>query len=360
MKTASGPPVVSLRAVAALFIARQHLTRPRSRRLNAARLTRFAEDVGGIQLDSINVVDRAHHLTVWSRFGPYDRKTLERLIYRRRALFEYWAHAACIVPIAHFSAWRRAMLEYSTRSRGWAAWLKKNGKVLRQVEEAIRERGVLGNADFTDRRGRGGAGWWNWKPAAHALDYLWMSGRTAVHSRVHFQKRFDLAERVLPDIQAMEALPREEFLLWHVRRSLHAMGAATWADLRLYLTFPKMTIAERRKALYALARQRRGGRGCGEGRFGQVVCAWPRTSTRWRRRAGSAPRRAAARCWRRSTRSSGIAHARGVCSASTIASRSTHRGTSARTATIRCPSSTTARFSAAWIPRRIGRRSGWR
>jgi len=51
-----------------------------------------------VQLDSINVLDRAHYLTVWSRFGPYDRARLDRLVYRRRLLFEYWAHAACLVP----------------------------------------------------------------------------------------------------------------------------------------------------------------------------------------------------------------------------------------------------------------------
>src|SRR5437667_118942 len=62
-----------LRAVAALFLERQHLGRPRATALTARRLGRFIEDVGGLQLDSINVLDRAHYLTVWSRFGPYDR-----------------------------------------------------------------------------------------------------------------------------------------------------------------------------------------------------------------------------------------------------------------------------------------------
>ena len=95
--------IVPRRAVAALFLHRQHLARPRAHRLTPARLTRFAEDVGGIQMDSINVLERAHYLTVWSRFGPYDRRVLDRLVYERRVLFEYWAHAACLVPTAHFN-----------------------------------------------------------------------------------------------------------------------------------------------------------------------------------------------------------------------------------------------------------------
>lgn len=249
-------PKFPLRAVAALFIERQHLTRPRSRRLTAANLSRFAEDTGGIQLDSINVVERAHHLTLWNRFGPYPRPTLERLAYRQRLLFEYWAHAACLVPAAHRAPWRRVMLDYSRRSRGWGAWLRKHRLVLDAVEQAIRDEGPLGNADFTRRQPPGTrkrqGGWWNWKPATHALDYLWMSGRTMVHSRRHFQKRFDLAERVMPESPGFVPPSREEFVAWHVRRSLHAMGAAPYTDLARYLTYPRMQVAERRKALNAL------------------------------------------------------------------------------------------------------------
>ena len=239
-----------LSAVAALFLERQHLRHPRRHPFSPARVARLAADTGGLQLDSINVVDRAHYLTVWSRFGAYDRRALDRLVYERRTLFEYWAHAACLVPTEHFAAWRRAMLDYHTRSRGWARWLKKNRGTLQAVERAIHEGGPLGSADFTHRRRpRGEAGWWNWKPTTHALDYLWMSGRTLVHSRQHFQKRFDLAERLMPDALALAPLDVGDFHRWHLRQSLHAMGAATDADLRLYLTFPRHAPAERRRAL---------------------------------------------------------------------------------------------------------------
>jgi uncharacterized protein len=244
-----GVPVFSRRAVAALYLERQHLARPRTRRLTAASLARFAEDTGGIQLDSINVVDRAHHLTLWSRFGPYRRAALERLVYRRRVLFEYWAHVACLVPMTHLPAWRRAMLDYQTRHRGWTRFLRRHPKLLQAVEEAIRERGPLGNADFAAARNGRASGWWNWKPATHALDFLWMSGRTIVHSRAHFQKRFDLLERALPAAAGAGCLDAPAFRRWHLERSLHAMGAATETDLRMYLTFPRTAAAERRVVL---------------------------------------------------------------------------------------------------------------
>jgi hypothetical protein len=198
------------------------------------------------------VVERGHLLTLWSRFGPYDRRVVERAAYRRRLLFEYWAHAACLVPASHYPAWRRAMLDYSRGDRGWGGWLQRNRRVLGAVEEAIATSGPLGSGDFEHRRRPGGGGgWWNWKPAAHALDYLWMSGRTLVHSREHFRKRFDLAERVMPMALALEPLTREAFRRWHLRLSLHALGAAREADLRMYLTYPRLAAAERRRTLRA-------------------------------------------------------------------------------------------------------------
>jgi uncharacterized protein len=237
-------------AVAALFLKRQHLDRPRARRLTAASLVRFAEDAGGIQLDSINVLERAHLLTLWSRFGAYDREVLERLVYRRRLLFEYWAHAACLVPTTQFPMWRRAMLDYEVRHTGWTTWLRKHGPTLKRVEHEFREHGPLGNADFADERpGKRLAGWWTWKPEAHAMDYLWKKGVLGVHSRVHFQRRLDLIERLLPAPLALEPLSPEAFRHWHVRRSLHAMGAASTTDLRMYLTYPRAAVAERRAAL---------------------------------------------------------------------------------------------------------------
>src|SRR4030095_13572680 len=112
--------------------------------------------------------------------------------------------------------------------------------------------GPLETTDSKDHRKERAGGWWNWKPAAHALDYLWMSGRTLVHSRKNFQKRFDLAERLMHEALAPPPLGTEDFQRWHLRRSLHAMGAATETDLRMYLTFPRVGAGERRRWLRRL------------------------------------------------------------------------------------------------------------
>ena len=246
-------PVASLAAVRVLFLERQHLARPRAAGLTERRLTRFVEDVGGIQMDSINVLERAHYLTVWSRFGPYDRARLDRLVYERRLLFEYWAHAACLVPTTTLPWWRRAMLDYRVRHTGWSRWLKRNARVLREVEAAVRAKGPMGNADFDAPRSAGRrGGWWNWKPVQHAFHYLWMTGALTVHSRRHFHKRFDLMERAFPDGLGDDVVSAEAFLRWHLERSLHALGAATETDLARYLSFPRLLLSVRRAALRSM------------------------------------------------------------------------------------------------------------
>ena len=241
-------PVVPLRAVTALFLERQHLSRPRVAAITPRRLGRFVEDVGGLQLDSINVLDRAHYLTVWSRFGPYDRAWLDRQVYRRRLLFEYWAHAACLVPTTMLPWWRRAMLDYQIRHTGWSG-LRRNGKVLDQVKAAVLANGPMANGAFEGRRPSGGGGWWRWGPVQHALHYLWMTGAVTIHSRQHFQKRFDLLERAIPSAAGGEVPSAEDFRRWHLERSLHAMGAATEQDLSGYMTFPRFGPSGRKAPL---------------------------------------------------------------------------------------------------------------
>jgi len=278
--------VLPLRAVAALFLERQHLESPRSESMTPRRLTRFVEDVGGLQIDSINVVERAHYLTVWSRFGPYDRAALDRLVYERRLLFEYWAHAACFVPTSMLPCWRRAMLDYRTAHTGWSNWPRRNAKLIARVTATIAASGPMAHADFEGRRPPGASGWWGWKPVQHALHQLWMTGVVTVDSRRHFHKRFDLFERAIPGVKDVEVVSSDAFARWHVERSLAAMGAATETDLARYMTFPRFAPAVRRRALGAMLAD------------GEVVeVAVEGSSARWlaRRRDLKALERAASR-----------------------------------------------------------------
>lgn len=241
-------------AVARLFLSAQHLDNPRTGPLDPERLTEFTENVCALQLDSINAVERAHYLTVWSRFGPYDKAALDKLVYEDRRFYEYWAHAACLVPKSHLPAWRRAMLDYRSQHTGWSDWLKAHPGLLKKVEESVAERGPVTPADLEPRK-RSAKGWWDWKPVDHALHLLWMQGKVSIHSRKNFHKRFDHADRVA-GFDSIEPLDAQEFDRWHLRRSLRAMGAATAADLKGYLTYPKLPQARRKKALEAALKEK--------------------------------------------------------------------------------------------------------
>lgn len=239
-----------LRAVRELFFKRQHLRRPRALRLTARSLEAFVTDVGGLQLDTINVLERAHYLTAWSRFGEYDRPALDRLIYRRKVLFEYWAHAACYVPRGDLRAWVHVMRSFPIKGKPeWRRWLKKHGDMVRAVEDRVRAEGPLGSVDFEHVRKGRGQGWWDHKPSSRALQYLWMTGRFVVQDRVNFHKRYDLAGRVFPELLELQPSGAEEFVRWHIRKSLRGMGAATDADLRMYLTYPWKLPSDRKRGL---------------------------------------------------------------------------------------------------------------
>ena len=120
--------------------------------------------------------------------------------------------------------------------------------MLKTVQEAVQANGPMGNGDFEGRRPAGG-GWWSWRPVQHALHHLWMTGAFTIHSRQHFQKRYDLLERALPDALGVEPVSSVEFQRWHIERSLRAMGAATELDVARYLTFPRFRPGARRAAL---------------------------------------------------------------------------------------------------------------
>ena len=246
------PPSVSRRAVAALFLERQWLDRPRGRRFSAATLADFAARTCGVQIDSVNVVDRAHHVTLWSRFGEYDRGTLEKLVYGKRVLFEYLTHVACFVDSRDLPLHKAVMDDTPRRfERHHRAWMRNQRDMIAEVERTVAERGPIGNADFEGKR-RGRSGWWSWRPSTHALDYLLKAGRIAVHSRVHFHKRYAGMTSVLPRFADTAPMTLEQAYRARFTRSLAAMGAASMDDLKAYWTWPMWPMPEQRAMLKKL------------------------------------------------------------------------------------------------------------
>ena len=118
----------------------------------------------------------------------------------QRTLFEHWTHDASLIPLAWYAHWKPRFRRDQPRIEASPWWQNLLGedcqRVCAHVLERITAEGPLGSADFDhpDKRGP----WWGWKPQKAALDYLWRTGRLAIHARVNFHKRYDLPTRVLP------------------------------------------------------------------------------------------------------------------------------------------------------------------
>ncbi len=219
-----------------ISLAAQGLAAPTRRAAGGQAALRAAlERLGAIQIDSINVVARNHELVLAARAGAHDPAAFERLVYRRRAGFEYWGHAASFLPIGHYRLFLPRMRRMAAITRGW--WVdvrKRNAALYGPVLDRIRAEGPLAASAFRDPSGPRRGTWWDWAPAKHVLEDLFDQGTVLVHDRVNFERRYDLAERVLPaSVDASEPKPAEAALSLTVLAA-GALGVGTAADLADY------------------------------------------------------------------------------------------------------------------------------
>lgn len=188
--------------------------------------------LGFVQVDSINVVERAHHLTLWSRMPAYRRESLDALLASRH-LFEHWTHDASLLPTEFYPYWHYRFERYKQRVATHRWWRERLGssadEVASSVLERIRAEGPLRSRDFEGAAEPGG--WWGWKEPKAALEYLWRTGQLAVSSRENFQKVYDLAARVLP---AVPVPSPEEFVSWACSSALARLGVGTPAEVAGY------------------------------------------------------------------------------------------------------------------------------
>jgi uncharacterized protein YcaQ len=211
-----------------------------ARAAGPAAVQKAIEAMGFVQVDTINVAERAHHHILMTRFDGYRPNTLRRLLEHDRRLFEHWTRDAAVIPrrwlpwwTVRFERWRQHV-----RSKWWARWSKRLGddpdRVIRSVRSRIEREGPLRSKDFEAERKRAGT-WWDWKPAKTALEYLWRTGELAITRRDGFQKVYDLAERVFPELADAPARAGEEHDAWACRFSLERLGAATALEVSQHL-----------------------------------------------------------------------------------------------------------------------------
>lgn len=191
---------------------------------------RAIEHIGYVQIDTISVVERAHHHVLWSRVANYQAKFLNQLVAERK-IFEYWFHAASWLPMRDY---RFAMPRMRAMKDGKRHWSQNSDKkMMRDILVRIREEGPLRARDFEDTR-KGKKEWWDWKPAKHALEQLFMQGDLMVSGREGFQKIYDLPARVLPDQVNMRPPTLSEYATYLIDTSLRAHGFATQKSI-IYL-----------------------------------------------------------------------------------------------------------------------------
>jgi uncharacterized protein YcaQ len=249
--------------------ARDRLTRAQARRIalfaqgfGEARpqapsrryLRRELERLGLLQIDSVNVLVRAHYMPLFSRLGAYDPAFLDEAAYRprRRSLFEYWGHEASLIrlDLQPLLRWR---MERAARGEGiyggLAAFGREKRDFIRDVLREVERRGPVSAGELSNG-GRGSGSWWGWSDGKRALEWLFWAGAVTTATRRGFERVYDLPERVLPDevVHAPTPSPDEaqRGLLRHAARSL---GIASERCLRDYF---RLDVADARARLTEL------------------------------------------------------------------------------------------------------------
>ncbi len=237
-----------------LAIAAQGLARPRpSGRADARHLRRAIDDVGLLQLDSVNVFCRSHYMPVFSRLGPYPRAALDRLAWHadggskperagRRELIEYWGHEASLLPVElqPLLRWRMARAD-ALAWKGVARVAAEQPQLLEFVLDVVRERGPIRASDLAAKgRRREPREMWSWSEEKTALEYLFFAGRVCAARRVNFERLYDLPERVLPRPVLEAPTPsQDEAQRQLILIAAKRLGVATEADLGDYFRLPR-------------------------------------------------------------------------------------------------------------------------
>jgi uncharacterized protein YcaQ len=187
------------------------------------------------QIDSVNVLTRAQYVPAFARLGPYSMDAFDALAYHKRELFEYWGHAACLLPIELYPLVRYRMHWHKEQTLTYMR--SARGAYMARVYAEVAERGPIAAAELSNPGKRSGT-WWGWWGSGNGkatLEHLYDSGLVAVAGRRAFERLYDLTERVIPR-SALDAPapPREEAMKHLICLAAKACGVGTLGDLTGY------------------------------------------------------------------------------------------------------------------------------
>lgn len=205
------------------MLAAQGLDRPPSQKATKSGVLETIRRMQALQIDTIHVVARSPYLVLWSRLGEYEPQWLDELL-ADGAIFEYWAHAACFLPIEDYPLFRHRMI--NSAAMGWnysRDWMQSHREHIDRLMSHIREQGPVRSADFVRNDGLSG-GWWEWKPEKRALEMLFTTGDLMIARRHNFQRIYDLRERVLPSWNDRDLPPAHQVRRRLVLKAVQALG----------------------------------------------------------------------------------------------------------------------------------------
>src|SRR5215470_6190188 len=229
--------------------ARRLALRSLALELQSLSVSEVVQRLGYVQIDTIAVVERAHHHVLWTRLPTYEVSQLDRAQSEERQILEYWSHAAAYLPMEDY---RFCLPRMAASRRRHAAWFRAHKPLTQHVLQRIRTEGPRRAADFEAEPGHRAGPWWDWKPAKLALEYLFHAGDLLVTYRRGFQKYFDLAERVLPS-HVTTTRPTPLAHGWHlIRRTLDCHGLATEKEITYLKPHARTAV---RQAVQAMTEQ---------------------------------------------------------------------------------------------------------
>lgn len=200
-------------------------------------LTRTVERTGVLQIDSVNVLQRAHFMPLFSRMGAYDVALLERAAgHAPRRLVEYWAHCAAYMPVELWPVMVHRMRDHASRGHAWFG-IPEDPRLPAALLREIETGGPATARDLDDGLPRARENWgWNWSKTKKALEFLFFAGRLSVARRNSaFERVYDLPERVIPaHVLAQPEPTLLEASRELLRRAARSYGVATEFDLRDY------------------------------------------------------------------------------------------------------------------------------
>jgi uncharacterized protein YcaQ len=226
------PVTLSKHTARKIILKAQMLNGQAGARTDKAGLQRIIKRLGYVQIDTINIIERAHHHTLRTRLPGYAPAMLHDLQAIDRTIFEYWAHAMAYLPISDYRYVLYRMKQFQDSEHPWLQYHSSRGGLpLENVLKRIREEGALTAKDFNKPGDHKRGPWWDWAPAKSALELLFWRGDLMISERRNFQKVYDLTERVLPP-GTDTRLPGEREMAHHlIRQALTAMGIASAKEI---------------------------------------------------------------------------------------------------------------------------------